>query len=63
LIVAKIKTTGSYRGKSNAIGGGGRAAQMKADNVPGGVIGKYARRDEAAPGQKNFHRPKGARGR
>ena len=24
-----IKTTGSYKGKSNAVGGGGRFAQMK----------------------------------
>lgn len=50
-----IKTTGSFKGKSNALGMGGRAAQMKAQGVPGGVIGEIARREKAAPGQKNFH--------
>ena len=51
-----IKKTGKSFGKSNKIGGGGRAAQLKARGVPGGVIGKFARRDQAAPGQKNFHK-------
>jgi hypothetical protein len=49
------KKTGSFHGKSNTLGHGGRAAQMKAKGVPGGVIGAIARRKGAAPGQKNFH--------
>ena len=50
-----IKTTGSFRGKSNKLGHGGRAAQLKAKGVPGGVIGNLARAAHAAPGQKNYH--------
>lgn len=50
-----IKTTGTFHGKSNALGHGGRAAQLKAQGVPGGVIGKLARAAQAAPGQKNYH--------
>ena len=50
-----IKTTGSFKGKSNALGHGGRAAQLKAKGVPGGVIGELARKAMAAPGQKNYH--------
>ena len=50
-----IKKTGSFQGKSNALGHGGRAAQMKAAGVPGGVIGNIARKEQAAPGQKNYH--------
>jgi hypothetical protein len=50
------KKTGSFAGKSNKLGEGGRAAQMKAKGVPGGVIGNIARKEGAAPGQKNFHR-------
>ena len=42
-------------GKSNALGQGGRAAQLKRQGVPGGVIGTIARKKQAAPGQKNFH--------
>jgi hypothetical protein len=53
-----IKTTGSFHGKSNALGHGGRAAQLKAKGVPGGVIGMLARKAQAAPGQKNYHGPK-----
>lgn len=49
------KKTGSYDGKSNALGGGGRAAQLKAKGVPGGVIGEIARSKGAALGQKNYH--------
>jgi hypothetical protein len=49
------KKTGSFHGKSNALGHGGRAAQLKAKGVPGGVIGDIARAKGAAPGQKNFH--------
>ena len=51
----KIKKTGSFEGKSNALGHGGRAAQMKAQGVPGGVIGAIARREGAAPGGPNYH--------
>lgn len=42
----------SYAGKSTKLGGGGRAAKLKAEGVPGGVIGEIARRKLAAPGQK-----------
>jgi hypothetical protein len=51
----KVKTTGAFKGKSNKLGHGGRAAQLKAQGVPGGVIGELARRAQAAPGQKNYH--------
>jgi hypothetical protein len=51
----KIKKTGKFQGKSNKIGHGGRAAQLKARGVPGGVIGNLARKAQAAPGQKNYH--------
>lgn len=51
----KVKTTGTYKGKSNKLGYGGRAAQLKAQGVPGGVIGNLARKAQAAPGQKNYH--------
>jgi len=50
-----IKKTGSFKGKSNKLGYGGRAAQLKAKGVPGGVIGNLARKANAAPGQKNYH--------
>jgi len=50
-----IKTTGKFEGKSNALGHGGRAAQLKAQGVPGGVIGNLARAAHAAPGQANYH--------
>ncbi len=50
-----IKHTGSFEGKSNVLGHGGRAAQLKAKGVPGGVIGALARKAGAAPGQKNYH--------
>lgn len=49
------KKTGTYKGKSNALGHGGRAQQLKDRGVPGGVIGEIARRKQAAPGQKNYH--------
>ena len=49
------KKTGKFDGKSNALGHGGRAAQLKAQGVPGGVIGEIARSKQAAPGQKNYH--------
>ena len=53
-----VKHSGSFHGKSNALGQGGRAAQLKAQGVPGGVIGNLARAAQAAPGQKNFHKKK-----
>lgn len=51
----KVRTSGSFEGKSNALGHGGRAAQLKAKGVPGGVIGELARKAKAAPGMKNYH--------
>lgn len=59
--MANTKKTGTYKGKSNTLGHGGRAQQLKDQGVPGGVIGEIARRKGAAPGQKNYHG--GARGR
>ena len=49
------KKTGKFRGKSNKLGHGGRAAQLKARGVPQAVIGMIARRKHAAPGQANYH--------
>ena len=57
--MADTKKSGSFEGKSNALGHGGRAAQLEAKGVPGGVIGDIARAKGAAPGQKNFHGGKG----
>ncbi len=59
--MAATKKTGSFMGKSNKLGYGGRAAQMKAAGVPGGVIGEMAREKQAAPGQKNYHGRKRAK--
>jgi len=53
--MADTRKTGKYAGKSNKLGYGGRAAQLKAQGVPGGVIGAIARRKGAAPGGKNYH--------
>lgn len=53
--MAKIKKTGTYKGKSNALGHGGRAQQMRDQGVPEAVIGMQARKAQAAPGQKNYH--------
>lgn len=50
-----IKHTGKFEGKSNKLGHGGRAAQLKAEGVPGGVIGELARKAHAAKGEKNYH--------
>lgn len=50
-----IKKSGKFAGKSNKLGYGGRAAQLKAKGVPGAVIGALARKAQAAPGQKNYH--------
>ena len=49
------KKTGSYKGKSNALGHGGRAKQLAARGVPKAVIGAIARRKGAAPGQAHYH--------
>jgi hypothetical protein len=57
--MADTKKTGKFEGKSNKLGSGGRAAQLKAKGVPGGVIGAIARKKGAAPGQRNFHSKKG----
>ena len=53
--MADTKKTGSFEGKSNKLGHGGRAAQLKAKGVPQAVIGELARKKGAAPGQKNYH--------
>lgn len=53
--MANTKKSGKSYGKSNKLGHGGRAAQLKAQGVPGGVIGAIARKKQAAPGQKNYH--------
>ena len=50
-----VKKSGKFDGKSNKLGHGGRAAQLKAKGVPGGVIGELARKAHAAPGEKNYH--------
>lgn len=53
------KKTGSYHGKSNKLGHGGRAAQLADKGVPKAVIGQIARSKGAAPGQKNYHGKRG----
>jgi hypothetical protein len=53
-VPGNTKKTGTFAGKSNQLGGGGRAAQLEAQGVPGGVIGEIARRKGAAPGGPNF---------
>ena len=45
-----IKKSGEFEGKSNALGHGGRAAQLKAKGVPGGVIGKLRTRSARCAG-------------
>lgn len=57
--MATTKKSGAYKGKSNKLGFGGRAQQMKDQGVPGGVIGEIARKKKAAPGQKNYHGGRG----
>lgn len=52
--MANTRKTGTFQGKSNELGRGGRAAQLKAQGVPGGVIGAIARSKGAAPGGPNF---------
>lgn len=53
--MADTKKTGTFHGKSNRLGHGGRAAQLRAKGVPKAVIGMIARRKGAAPGQKHYH--------
>lgn len=53
--MAKTKKTGSYKGKSNKLGYGGRAAQLASQGVPRGEIGAIARSKGAAPGGPNYH--------
>jgi len=53
--MANTRKTGTFHGKSNALGYGGRAAQLKAHGVPQAVIGQIARKKHAAPGQANYH--------
>lgn len=60
--MANTKKSGSFHGKSNKLGYGGRAAQLKAQGVPGGVIGEIARRKGAAPGGPNYHGGKKSKG-
>lgn len=55
------KKTGTFQGKSNALGGGGRFAQMKAKGMSGGlaafigrkIYGKKKMAKMAAKGKKN----------
>ena len=53
------RKTGSFHGKSNKLGHGGRAAQLKARGVPAAVIGMLARKKGAAPGGPNYHGHRG----
>jgi hypothetical protein len=52
--MANTRKSGSFEGKSNKLGMGGRAAQLKAQGVPGAVIGATARSKGAAPGGPNY---------
>jgi len=52
--MATTKKSGSFDGKSNKRGMGGRAAQLASQGVPKGVIGEIARKKQAAPGQKFY---------
>ena len=52
--MAQTRKTGQYKGKSNKLGMGGRAQQLRDQGVPGGVIGKIARSKGAAPGGPNY---------
>lgn len=53
--VSPTKKSGSFNGRSNKLGFGGRAAQLKEKGVPGGVIGELARKKGAAKGGPNYH--------
>jgi hypothetical protein len=52
----------TFGGKSTKPGMGGRAAILKSEGVPGGVIGNIARSKGEAPGQKGFHHGKHKKG-
>ena len=62
-ILDSIKTSGTFHGKSNKLGYGGRADQVKAKGVPGGVIGELARKAGAVPGGPNYHGGKRSKGK
>ncbi len=53
--MATTKKSGSYKGQSNKLGHGGRAAQLADQGVPKAVIGMIARKKGAAPGGPNYH--------
>ena len=55
LEAGETKKTGTYKGKSNALGHGGRAQQLEDKGVPKAVIGMIARKKGAAPGGPNYH--------
>lgn len=52
--MATTRKSGTYKGKSNKLGMGGRAQQLKDQGVPKAVIGMIARKKQAAPGQANY---------
>lgn len=52
--MADTKKTGTYKGKSNTLGAGGRAQQLKDKGVPPGIIGMIARKKGTAPGGPNY---------
>ena len=56
-----VKKSGTYKGKSNKLGYGGRSQQLRDQGVPEGVIGELARKAHAAPGQKNYHGSRGGK--
>lgn len=66
---AGFKHSSKTEGKSNALGHGGRAAQFKkklskegvSKKEAGAIIGTQARKEGAAPGQKNYHGHKKSR--
>ena len=51
--MAKLPKT--FAGKSTKPGYGGRAAILKSQGVPGGVIGNIARAKGEAKGQPGYH--------
>ena len=55
MVAKTTKKTGTFHGKSNRLGHGGRAAQLEARGVPKAVIGQIARAKGAAPGGPNYH--------
>jgi hypothetical protein len=40
----KVKKTGTYKGKSNKLGGGGRFKQMVDMGIPAGVVAEMGRK-------------------